>query len=383
MRRFTPAAPPTIRTLRQHPRVRASTPYPPADRRRRLGAQLLAGRPARSAAAVAARLLAVQAQNLRAGRLAVRARTRGLTAAAVNAELERRDVVIGWSCRGTLHLMLPDDYPWLLGLSAPTQRTGNLRRLHECGYAPDRARAATDLVVRMLGSEGPLARAAIGARLEEAGYAVNGQALVHILFLASYDGRIVRGPFRGAEQAFVRTRDWLGAEPVPLTPERRPAALGELARRYLAGHGPASASDLALWAGLPLRDAQAGLRQAAGSIVAAGAERFDIRERPPVPRRLPPRLLPAFDAYLLGWADRAYGVPSERVAEIRLGGMIRAVALLEGRAVGTWAARRSGRRIAVEIEEWGEIPPAARAGLDAEAADVVRFETGAPPVDET
>jgi winged helix DNA-binding protein len=359
--------------------VAVTTPDSPAVRRRRLGAQLLAGRPARSAAGVAARLLAVQAQNLRAGRLAVRARTRGLTAAAVNAELERRDVLISWSCRGTLHLMLPDDYPWLLGLSAPTQRTGNLRRLAQCGYPPDRARSAADLVARLLAEEGPLARPAIGERLEAAGYEVAGQALVHILFLASYEGRIVRGPFRGAEQAFVLARDWLGAEPQPLTAERRPAALGELARRYLAGHGPASAADLALWAGLPLRDAQAGLREAERSIVPAGDDRVDLRERPPVPRTLPPRLLPAFDAYLLGWADRAYGVPPERVAEIRLGGMIRAVAVVEGRAVGTWATRRGGRRMAVELEEWGEVTAAARAGLDAEAADVVRFETRAPP----
>ena len=352
-----------------------------AVRRRRLGAQLLAGTPARSAADVARRLLSVQSQNLRAGRLAVRARTRGLTAGSVNAELERRDVLISWTCRGTLHMVLPDDYPWLLGLSAPTQRTGNLRRLEQCGYPPNRARAAADLVVRLLAEEGPLARSAIGARLEEAGYDPSGQALVHILFLASYDGRIVRGPFLGAEQAFVLARDWLGAEPEPLTAEGRPAALAELARRYLAGHGPASAADLALWSGLPLRDAQTGLRGAAAAIVAAGGDRFDLRERPPVPRSLPPRLVPAFDAYLLGWADRAYGVPPERVGEIRLGGMIRAAALVEGQAVGTWAARRSGRRLAVELDEWAEIAAAARAGLDAEAIDVVRFETGAPPGD--
>jgi Winged helix DNA-binding domain len=357
----------------------ASTPDPSAVRRRRLGAQLLAGPSARSGAAVAGRLLAVQSQNLRAGRLAVRARTRGLTAAGVNAELERRDVLVSWACRGTLHMMLPDDYPWLLGLSAPTQRTSNLRRLHQCGYEPDRARAAAALVARLLAGGGPLARAAIGERLEAAGYETAGQALVHILFLASYEGRIVRGPFRGAEQAFVLARDWLGREPEPLTAERRRAALAELARRYLAGHGPATAPDLALWSGLPLRDARAGLREASSSIVEAGAGRVDLRKRPPVPRTLPSRLVPAFDAYLLGWEDRAYGVPAGRVAEIRLGGIIRAVALVEGRAVGTWAARRSGRRLAVELEEWREIPAAARAGLDAEAADVVRFETGAPP----
>jgi len=87
------------------------------------------------------------------------------------------------------------------------------------------------------------------------------------------------------------------------------------------------------------------------------------------------------DLNLLGWADRAYGVPAERVDEIRLGGMIRAVALIEGRAAGTWAARRNGRRMTVELDEWAEIGVADRTGLDAEAADVVRFETGAPPGD--
>jgi hypothetical protein len=35
--------------------------------------------------------------------------------------------------------------------------------------------------------------------------------------------------------------------------------------------------------------------------------------------------------------------------------------------------------MAVELDEWAEIPAAGRAGLDAEALDVVRFETGAPP----
>jgi len=35
----------------------------------------------------------------------------------------------------------------------------------------------------------------------------------------------------------------------------------------------------------------------------------------------------------------------------------------------------------VELDEWVEIGPSDRAGLDAEVADVVRFETGAPPGD--
>lgn len=343
-------------------------------RRRRLRAQLLAGPAARSAADVAGRLLAIQSQNLRAGRLAVRARTKGLAVADVNAELEDRSVVISWLCRGTLHMVRRDDYPWLLGLSAPTQRQTNLRRLYQCGFSPDRARKATGLIVRMLGDEGPLRRSAIGERLRAAGFVVEGQALVHLLYLPSLDGRIIRGPFRGAEQAFVLTRDWLSEEPVALAPEQRPAALAELARRYLAGHGPASAADLALWAGLPLRDAVAGLEGAAGELRPVGGGLVDLGTRRRAVRELPPRLLPAFDAYLLGWKDRAHTVPPERVTEVRLGGIIRSVAVVDGLAVGTWATRRSGRRMAVDVEYWGDVGETARVGLEAEAADVARFE---------
>src|SRR5262249_32717459 len=57
-------------------------------------------------------------------------------------------------------------------------------------------------------------------------------------------------------------RDWLGPPPRV----EREAALAELARRYLAGHAPADDRDLAKWAGLPLRDARAGLAQIAGEV---------------------------------------------------------------------------------------------------------------------
>ena len=148
------------------------------------------------------------------------------------------------------------------------------------------------------------------------------------------------------------------------------------ARRYLAGHGPASAPDLALWAGLPLRDAVTGLEGAAASLRDVGGGLVDLTERRRPASKPPPRLLPAFDAYLLGWRDRHYAVPAERASEVRLGGIIRAVALVDGVAVGTWATRRAGRRMAVDVEWWDEVGEPARAALAAEAADVVRFEVG-------
>jgi hypothetical protein len=346
-------------------------------RRHRSAAQLLAGPRASSAEGVAGRLLAVQAQDLRAARLAVRARTDGLTAADVNAELEGRSVVISSLCRGTLHLVRRDDYPWLLALTAPGLFTGNRTRLAQLGYSPERAERAVAVVEREL-ANGPRTRTELRDVLRRAGFDGEGQALVHLLFISSLRGTVIRGPFRGGGQAWVLTRDWLGAPPdLKGLASQRPALLAELARRYLRGHGPASPADLSVWSGLPLRDARAGLGAIAAELREVGRDEVELVTAGPEPRSLPARLLPAFDPYLLGWADRAFAVSAERLGEMRVGGIIRAAATVSGVAVGTWAAARKRRDFAVELDLWQPVPAAERAALQAEADDVARFDSSA------
>ena len=104
------------------------------------------------------------------------------------------------------------------------------------------------------------------------------------------------------KHAYVLVRDWLG-EPKPVD---RDEALAEFARRYLAGHGPASDRDLARWAGLPLRDARAGLSAIASELEDSGDGLVDLRGRPEPAELPPPRLLGPFDPLLLGWTSREY-----------------------------------------------------------------------------
>jgi hypothetical protein len=152
----------------------------------------------------------------------------------------------------------------------------------------------------------------------------------------------------GRQHAYVLVRDWLG--PTPRVDRER--ALAELARRYLAGHGPATDRDLAKWAGLPLRDARAGL--------AAITNDRPRRARPaPLP---PPRLLGAFEPALLGWASRDWLAGANRVMA---GGMFKPFALVDGRIVATWRLGRDS----VELEPFERLP----VELDRDAADVLRF----------
>jgi len=117
----------------------------------RLTAQGLAGKPLRSPEAVAERLLAVQGQDPRGARLAIRARSEGVTAADVDRVLtEERSMLITWLNRGTLHLVRSEDYPWLQALTTPPLMTSNARRLRQEGVSPDvgkRGRITTPLAV--------------------------------------------------------------------------------------------------------------------------------------------------------------------------------------------------------------------------------------------
>ena len=111
----------------------------------RFAAQLLGEERATDAVAVAERLLAVQAQDLRSARLAIRARTGGLSAADVDRALtDERTLVIGWLNRGTLHLVRSEDYWWLHALTTPPLYTGNARRLAQTGVTPDAAERASE-----------------------------------------------------------------------------------------------------------------------------------------------------------------------------------------------------------------------------------------------
>jgi hypothetical protein len=314
---------------------------------------------------VAQRLLAVQGQDLRGARLAVRARSEGLTVADLDrALIEERSLLITWLNRGTLHLVASDDYPWLQALTTPPLLTGNARRLAQEGVTPAAADRGVAAIEQALTEDGPLTRDQLRDRVAAARVPTKGQALVHVLFLAALRGVAVRGPIAGNQHAYALVRDWLG-EPQPVDRDR---ALAELARRYLAGHGPAGDRDLARWAGLPLRDARAGLTAIASELTEREDGLVDLARRAPAAEPSPTRLLGAFDPLLLGWCSRE-AVLGSNAASVIAGGVFRPFALIGGRAVATW--RLAGD--SVSLEPFAPLRTVDRSALAADGEDVVRY----------
>jgi hypothetical protein len=349
--------------------VRASTARAVERQRdsRRLAAQLLIGPSAGSVCQVVERLLAVQAQDLRAARLAVRSRTVRLTAADVDRELNNGTLVVTWLNRGTLHLVRPEDYGLLQQLTTPQLAVGNAKRLEQEGVSPSQADRGVAIIEAALAANGPMTRPELREMVQAANVPVAGQAMVHILFLSALRGLTIRGPLIGRDQAFVLVRDWL-AEPPRVTD--RDTALSGLAKRFLAGHGPANERDLAKWAGITLGDARFGLRSVGADLEEQPGGLVDLAGRPGPSARRRPKLLGGFDPLLHGWVDREPVLGGNQTI-VTMNGIFRPFALVGGRAVATWSM--PGGRVA--LEPFGHLSARVLAALDREARDVERFLT--------
>ena len=317
----------------------------------------------------------IQAQEPRAAKLAFRARARGLTAAEVDrARTEERSLLRAWMMRKTVHLIPSEDAGWLLPLFSEQIVRWSRKRLNDFGLDPvgqDRAMAVLHAAVA---SEGALTRPELAERLESAGFETGNEFKVHLWLLATLDGELCLGPDRGGQTCLVSTKEWLGEL------QRRPRedSLAELARRYLRAYGPASERDFARWAGLPLRDTSVGLGRIAGELEAVtidGESLLVLGKAPRASRRPVVRLLGAYDNFNLGYESRDFYLPPEQARQVVPGGgIVRPTITVDGVIVGTWSSKRAGKRLAVTLEPFADLDPEWTPSLEAEAADIGRFE---------
>jgi hypothetical protein len=295
------------------------------------------------------RAVGLQAQDVRACRLSVRARTDNLTRSDVDAAVADGSVVRTWAMRGTLHMVAAEDRPWLVGLLGPHFAKRFAPRRRQLGLDDAITGAAVDAIREVL--DEPLTRAQLMERLAAKGVRLDlrTQAPAHLLSYAAMSGVIHRGPdVNDDEPTYV-----LSPEHTPV-PEEEPMA--RLAERYLDGYGPAQAEDFAAWSGLPLTKARA----------AMGAASVE-----PVEPSGIVRMVGHFDTYLLGYKSRELAVPKEFDRRIQAGGgFIMPAVLVDGRAVATWRQTRKRNRLMIDVEPFGTTE---QPRIRDEVADLGRF----------
>jgi hypothetical protein len=314
-------------------------------------------------------MLAVQSQDLLAGRWALGVRTKGSPMIAdVDAAFVRGDLVRAWTMRGTLHIVPARDLAWVLSVTGERQRRQAAGRQRELGI-DERMLGAASAALRPALHDGGCTRAEAFALWEAAGIDPRGQRGYHLLFALTVAGEICQGPLepgpRGIarEQRFMLVEDWVRVSDAPSDP------LAELFVRYTDGHGPAGVADFAWWSGLTLGAAREAAERAAGRVQEIDDGLFVALS---TPRRSPKAAevfaLPAFDEYYISYADRGATCPPDRQVAVGPGknGMVRPVLADHGRVIGTWSHAEDTRHLPPDL--FAREPPS-----EATASALARF----------
>lgn len=329
------------------------------DERRLLGmrvrAQLLA-EPAASPADAVGWMLSMQAQDWFGSLWAVAQRSADATVADVEAAQARGEIVRSWPVRGTLHWTRAEDVRWLSLVTADRVDRRDATRARSLGIDDASFAAVRGIADRVL-ADGPAPRQTLLDAFVAAGQPVEQQRGPLLLGWLARHGHVVmtsRTDY-ALHDAWVRApRDLVGDE-----------ALAELALRYLTSHGPATAHDLAWWAGLTIADARRGIdvvRHDLDELVLDGTTYLHATGLEPADGV---HLLAAFDELVLGYADRSStlrGEPLDRVLPSP-NGLFLATVVVDGAVSGTWRRTQRASGIVIDTDAWMTIPARRRPAL--------------------
>ena len=321
------------------------------------------------------RAVALQGQDLPAVLRAVAIRSRpGTTVDQVRAAFDAGRLVRSWPMRGTLFATTPEHLQSLLAFTGGRIHRATARRREQLGLSDAVVARAREVLAQAL-AEQPLRRAEALAVWDAAGIPTADGRGYHLLMNLSVAGLTHWGPFdaAGAEQYLT-----LSTAAPPDDPE---AALAELVRGFVLARGPVTDTDLAWWTKLPktlLRRAAAGIADLV-EVRVEGApawiigepelsgEEADASAGEEADASAGVTLVPGFDEWILGYADRSLVAGPEMMEALVPGGngVFRPAVLVDGRAVGTWRLPRTGRGTPEPVIDLVEqVPAATRRAID-------------------
>jgi hypothetical protein len=340
-------------------------------RRRRLAAQHLDASAGRSPGEVVRELLAVQAQDVEPSWWSVAMRTPTATCAEVRRCLDGGEILRTHVLRPTWHLVHRDDLRWLLRLTASRVHARNGHRYRALDLDPATLAQGHRVLNAVLDGTSAT-RPELGRDLAAAGIDATGQRLAHLLMHAELDQLICSGPLRGNQHTYALFDQRVPAGRPSLDEDE---ALGRLAARFVAGHGPATAADLRSWASLTVAQTRRAVEMAGDRLrtltvddtevhCLAAESQASVPAVPPTPRA---HLLQPYDEYLSGAGGSRHWIDPDRQTADH-GRRLHGDVLIDGVLRGTW--RRRLRRGEVDVEL--ALPPSLGRRAGEAVADAVQ-----------
>ncbi len=311
-------------------------------------------------------MCAIQAQDYQAALWAIGLRCReGTTVKDVENAIARREIARTWLMRGTLHFAVSSDIHWMLRLFAPRLLNTAITRDRHLGLSDKVVEKTKALFYDALKGGKQLTRKEMYKVLERGRVPSNNNLGYHVLYRAAWDGLICFGPYAGKEQTFVLLDEHI-TKRRELSDEQ---ANAELAYRYFSSHGPATIKDYVWWSGLKVSDARTGIARAKSKLVEEEIDGNTYYMPKSIPRSrdnlYSVHLLPAFDEYLVAYADRstAFGntqmqkalngmLNAGKVSIIHSNGIFVPVIVVDGEVVGAWSRKFEKEKVVVTLKQY-------------------------------
>jgi hypothetical protein len=331
------------------------------------------------------------AQVLSAAELSIGLRIPGLTRKDIREALwTERSLVKTYGPRGTVHLLPTQDLPlWTGALSAtPYSRAADTRNKL---LTPEQAEAIIEAIAVVLESAELTADELTEALIDQLGPWAGEPVMPAfqgmwprwrlVQAIAGLRGALCFGPNKGRNVTYTSPRRWLPG----FQPALQQTALADLLKRYLSAYGPATPQQFAQWLAAP-RGWAKNLFDSLGAelqqVELDGTLAWLVAGDTAVPATAPQgvRLLPYFDAYLVGCHPRELLFPGWAAERALAGGQAGnfPVLLIDGIVAGVWHQRRSGRKIEITVEPLAELTTIQRRELDAQVERVGEILEGAP-----
>ena len=292
---------------------------------------------------------AIQAQDYLAALWALGQRTAGATEKTIEAAIAEGAVLRTHIFRGTWQYVARDDVGWMLDLIGDRIIRGSAGRFRDLELDDRILRRCGELFARALEEGDHLTREEMSDVLERGRLKGMRGRLMHILGHAELSKVIVSGGRRGKQPTFA-----LFSHRAPKARRlEREEALAELALRYFQSRGPATVRDLTWWTGLPVRDTRLAIELAGKALESRTVEGNAYWTTPGKPARRSEgaaRLLPAFDEYLVGYADRSAVLDPKFTKRVNAGGgLLKPAIVLDGQVVGTWSRTIAAGRVSLQL----------------------------------
>ena len=329
-------------------------------------------RPAHDAVEVVRALGTVQAQDYPGAKWALGQRVAGATDAAIESLFAVGAILRTHVLRPTWHFVAPEDIRWMLALTAPRVAATMASYNRKLELTADVFGRSNDILARALQGGRHLTRQELKDTLAREGIIASTQRLGHLMMQAELDAVICSGARRAAQLTYALLDDRVPAAPTL----SRDAALAELARRYVASHGPAQLHDFVWWSGLTTADARAGLMMAGrdlASDIVKGRTYYVSASTPSLTRSRPAHLLPLYDEYLIAYKDRSAAFDVSRWTRTRSPDAFSAPVLVRGQVVGGWRRKLEVDRIVITLTPFSKVTSSAARAIARAACDYAAF----------